>query len=137
MSKNAKKTEQLGMPIGTASNRLRKSLLWDYIVRCGDNTCYQCGSEILSIDDLSIEHKVPWLDSEDPQGLFFDLKNIGFSHLSCNISAARKVTSPCGTWAAYCRGCRCPECKEASKQRSRNYYNPEVRRERYLRNEKI
>ena len=40
---------------------------------------------------LSIEHKIPWLDSDNPKELFFNLeKNIAFSHLSCNISAARQ-----------------------------------------------
>lgn len=89
MSKDRRK-EQLGVAVGTAQHRLRKMILWDYVIKCGDNKCHQCGGEILSIDDLSIEHKTPWLDSEDPQGLFFDLSNIGFSHLSCNIKAARK-----------------------------------------------
>lgn len=37
-----------------------------------------------------IEHKIPWLDSDKPKELFFDLENIGFSHLSCNIKARRQ-----------------------------------------------
>jgi hypothetical protein len=89
MSKDKRK-EQLGVAIGTAQHRLRKMLLWGYVVKCGDNTCYQCGKEIISIDDLSIEHKTPWLDSEDPKKLFFDPDNITYSHLSCNVRAARK-----------------------------------------------
>lgn len=41
-------------------------------------------------DTFSLEHIEPWLDSEDPVGLFFNQDNISFSHLSCNISDARK-----------------------------------------------
>lgn len=92
MSKsNEKKAEQLGMPYGTACGKLRKSLLWGYIVGAKENFCFQCKGEILSIDDLSIEHKIPWLDSDDPVELFFDVGNVTYSHLSCNISAARRV----------------------------------------------
>jgi hypothetical protein len=81
-----KKNNQLGMHIGTASHRLVKDLLFAHIK---DTPCFQCGGK-LSRQDFSIEHKKPWLDSEDPIGLFFDLDNISFSHLSCNISAARR-----------------------------------------------
>lgn len=85
---NERKSQQLGMPIGTAQNRLRKLVLFMLLAKYGDNVCYQCGQTILSADALSIEHKVPWLD-KDP-ALFWDLDNIAFSHLSCNIGAARR-----------------------------------------------
>lgn len=88
---NEKKSEQLGVNYGTASHRLRKKILFDLMVRCDLDTCFQCKEKIENMDEMSIEHKVPWLDSEDPTGLFYDLENIAFSHLSCNISAARKV----------------------------------------------
>jgi len=44
----------------------------------------------MSRDTFSIEHKIPWLDSSDPVGLYFDLNNISFSHHSCNVRAARR-----------------------------------------------
>ena len=88
-SGNKKKAEQLGMPHGTAANRLRKLLLFDLAVKSGLGTCFRCDEPIESAKDLSIEHKVPWLDTEDPVGLFFDLNNIAFSHLSCNIVTRR------------------------------------------------
>ncbi len=81
-----KKNEQLGMPFGTANARLRKNILFSLLARYGENICYQCGEMITSVDQLSIEHKIPWLDN-DPK-LFWDLDNIAFSHLSCNVSAA-------------------------------------------------
>ncbi len=34
---NKLKAAQLGMPIGTAMNRLRKQLLFSYLVKCADN----------------------------------------------------------------------------------------------------
>lgn len=82
MSKNNKKYETLGMPHGTAANRLRKSLLYKYVVLAGDNFCFKCGAEIESVSDLSIEHKEPWEGVSSD--LFFDLENISFSHAKCN-----------------------------------------------------
>lgn len=104
---------QLGMPIGTAQNRLVKDLLFAFVQETGRNSCFHC-SRPMAREDFSIEHKKPWLDSEDPLKLFFDLENISFSHHSCNVSAGRRKRSPCGTTSSYRNGCRCDECKEAS-----------------------
>lgn len=87
---NEKKRRQLGMPNGTATARLRKSILFKLVQETGRNICFQCGKAIESEEELSIEHKVPWLDSGDPVKLFFDLNNIAFSHLSCNVAACRR-----------------------------------------------
>jgi hypothetical protein len=86
---NRKKHAQLGMNHGTAQNRLVKDILYKLVVETGKDCCFQCGQKIAR-EQLSIEHKVPWLDSEDPVKLFFDLDNIAFSHHSCNIKAARR-----------------------------------------------
>lgn len=88
MGNNDTKAAALGMPIGTAANRLRKMVLFSLLVRLRENFCYRCGSEILSVADLSIEHKEAWLRAENPVDAFFDLDNIAFSHLSCNSAAA-------------------------------------------------
>lgn len=115
---NKKKNDQLGMPVGTASNRLRKMIIFDYAQKCGHDKCFQCGEKIDNIDNFSIEHKVPYLDSEDPTFLFFDLNNIGFSHLSCNSSASRKRQPTHGLHSTYSNaGCRCELCLNAMKQR--------------------
>ena len=84
-----KKTEQLGMNPSTAQHRLRKDLMFSLIKECGLDTCFQCGDKITTVRELSIEHKVPWLDSENPIDLFFDLDNVAFSHLSCNCKESR------------------------------------------------
>lgn len=124
MSKsNEKKNQQLGMPYGTACNRLRKQVMFSMMQKCGMDTCHQCGEKIESVDKLSVEHKIPWLDSVDPVGLFFDIDNIAFSHLHCNCKASRGYTPPlipCPSAAAYTRGCRCDGCCEAKRKRTRD-----------------
>lgn len=83
-----KKKMQLGMNPSTASGRLVKDILWKLIVETGQDKCCKCGFP-MHRDTYSIEHVVPWLDSEDPVGLYFDLENISFSHLRCNIGDTR------------------------------------------------
>ena len=107
MSNNNKKNEQLGEAHGTACNRLRKIILFDLLSKLNRNVCYRCGLEIETVKDLSIDHKTPWLDSDDPSGLFYDLENISFSHLSCNCGNARqpnKIVPPDGMdWCKHCK----------------------------------
>lgn len=83
-----KKAEQLGMNPSTAANRLVKDLLWNFVLNTGNNYCCRCGQE-MSREDFSIEHKIPWLDSENPVEMFFDIRNIGYSHQKCNRKDAR------------------------------------------------
>lgn len=129
-----KKAVQLGMNPSTASNRLVKDILFSLIVETKRDYCHVCGDKILR-NDFSIEHKIPWLDSEDPQKLFFDLDNIAFSHLKCNIASSRKTLAPCGTVSAYQRGCRCRPCMDASMFKARQAYSSEKRKARYIKNE--
>jgi hypothetical protein len=81
---------QLGMAYGTASGRLMKDLLFDFISRAG-HKCFRCGGEMCR-ETFSVEHKEPWLDSEDPVKQFFSLENISYSHFACNVRAARRAT---------------------------------------------
>jgi 5-methylcytosine-specific restriction endonuclease McrA len=82
MNRNERRAQQLGMPHGTANNKLKKQLLFKYVVMARDNICFKCGETIDSVDELSIEHKEPW-EGRDTS-LFWDLNNITFSHLVCN-----------------------------------------------------
>lgn len=125
MNKNEKKATQLGMPIGTAANRLRKMIIFNFLKKLNENYCFQCGGEICNIDELSIEHKIPYLDSENPVELYFDLNNIGFSHLDCNCSASRKtVIAKHPSVYTYRKGCRCKDCtKLATDNRNRQRIN--------------
>ena len=89
-----KKREQLGMNPATAASQLRKMILFDFVKRLGLDKCYRCGTKIEKKENLSIEHKKAWLDSENPAGLFFDLNNIAFSHLRCNNMNGRRRATP-------------------------------------------
>jgi len=116
-----KKTKQLRMNPSTASNRLKKLLLYNFAKRLRINWCYQCGAEIKYASKMTVEHKTPWLDSSDPAGNFFDLDNIAFSHASCNYAAARaKEGAPCPSTTAYRKGCRCDGCKKSRVEYRRN-----------------
>lgn len=79
---NVGKSRTLGMPHGTACNKLRKQILFHLLIKLGENKCFKCSEIIEKVADLSIEHKQPWEGiSAD---LFWDLNNIAFSHLHCN-----------------------------------------------------
>jgi len=82
---NRIKSQALGMSHGKAANKLRKIILFSFICYLNLNKCYRCEKQIKDIEDLSIEHKTAWLHAEDPYETFFDLNNIAFSHLKCNI----------------------------------------------------
>lgn len=112
---NRRKKEQLGMAGGTASNRLRKMVMFSILKKHNENTCYRCNEEIATSDELSVEHKEPWLDSDNPIEKFFDLENIAFSHLSCNVGSGRRRQSDHGKQNRYDAGCRCDLCKETMK----------------------
>jgi len=90
-----KKRVQLGMNPSTASGRLIKDILFKFVIDAEYN-CYRCGEE-LTRETFSIEHKVPWLDSDNPVELFFDLDNISFSHHTCNSSHKRIPHKICFT----------------------------------------
>jgi hypothetical protein len=120
---NARIIEQLGMRRSTASARLQRMILFSLVKELNKNVCYRCGKIIDNINDFSIEHKIDWLDSENPLELFFDLNNISFSHAVCNSSAAKKFTgtrdkTPHGL-TRYIKGCRCEICVFAMKEKNK------------------
>jgi len=81
--------KQLGMSVATASGKLRKKLLYELARRCGLLVCFRCGEFISTIEELAIDHKVPWRYSPHAKSLFFDLENVAFSHTICNQEASR------------------------------------------------
>lgn len=81
---NKLKADFLGMPYGTASARLKKLLMFKFAQELGYDVCFACGEKIESAEELSVEHKEPWLNRENGIEKFWDLDNIAFSHLSCN-----------------------------------------------------
>lgn len=119
-----KKTKQLGMNPSTASGRLVKDLLWNFIETTGQDACCKCG-EPMSRETFSIEHVTPWLDSDNPVELYFDLENISYSHRLCNITDVRRPTKKYDT----------PEERNRAKRKydPLRTYCPDKRREQYER----
>ena len=89
---NQRKDATLGMAHGTANGRLRKNILFHLLVKLKENICFKCGEQIQVVDDLSIEHKLPWEGRS--ADLFWDLNNIAFSHLRCNRPHVLYVGGP-------------------------------------------
>lgn len=85
MSTNAKKVEVLGMPFGTASARLKKNIMFALLKKHSEDVCFQCSKQIMTVDELSVEHKDPWM--ANGVEAFWDINNIAFSHLYCNVRA--------------------------------------------------
>lgn len=85
---NKGKAVKLGMPFGTASARLRKTLLFQMAKELKRTACYRCGKEIENESEFSIEHKEAWFNAADPVERFFAVDNIAFSHTVCNVRAA-------------------------------------------------
>ncbi len=120
--------EQLGMPQGTAANKLRKSLLFAYVKRANDDVCHKCGEIIETVEDFSIEHKEPW-EGRDA-GKFWALDNIAFSHVQCNrphtrtTNQNRIIKSPEGmNWCGVCKDFLPVEKFSKSKHRVSGYHH--------------
>ena len=116
---NKRKNDLLGMSHGSAVHQLRKRIMFAMIQRLDEDTCYRCGFKITNIKELSVEHKQPWQSAPNPIDAFFDLNNIAFSHLTCNVS----VTTPNNTGrlrnhgaSLYQDGCRCEKCLIAKSE---------------------
>ena len=120
------KKQQLGMNPSTASGRLIKDILWDFIVKLQKDSCYRCNTK-MSRDTFSIEHKENWLHSDNPLELYFSLDNISFSHKSCNYASSRNQPIQeikHGTKHTYQKfKCRCELCSKANKDACIKYKN--------------
>ena len=149
---NQRKAETLGMPGGTANNRLRKRIIynlleiieeygkkfgpiamsdddfngaWEYPGKTRSLFCYRCGWKIDSNEDMTIEHIKPWEGREDGEKLFWDLSNIAFSHRWCNrphVAVLEPKPLNHGWYGYNKKGCRCDICKEASQQHNLGRY---------------
>lgn len=84
-----RKSAQLGMSYGKTMYRLRKQIMFRLICRLDENICFKCDKRIVTADELSIEHKIPWLDNDTE--LFWDLDNTTFSHCRCNKPHRHKI----------------------------------------------
>lgn len=138
---NQTKARLLGEPFGTANNKLRKLLLFSLAGRLGLLGCHRCGEQIEDISMFSIEHIRAWAWQDNPRDAFFDLDNISFSHISCNVGAANKAKTHCPQGHEYPEPVlgrrRCKACSVDSKTRWREAQSPEtlkeIRRAQYIR----
>ncbi len=124
--KKEKKKLKLGMPQGTAANRLRKTLLFHLVCKLNLNNCHQCKEKIKTEEEFSIEHKEPYLNSENPVEKYFDMNNIAFSHHKCNIgarSSSRKPKHGTATMYGAPYKCRCDLCREYRRNRWKKFQN--------------
>lgn len=127
MDSNKRKHALLQMPFGTANGKLRKMLLFRFAQLLSQDRCYRCKLAIDNIDDFTIEHKDAWMRASDPKEAFFDLNNIAFSHVKCNIRAAVRLPRKYATtqvrkqaeWARYYAK---PEKREQVLERKRERY---------------
>lgn len=113
----------LGMDKSTASHRLKKIIMFELAKKTGMDRCHRCKLLISDVAEFSVEHIKPWLWKDAK--LFWDINNIAFSHLSCNVSAAQQKTE-CGSYSKYLRGCHCDICTKEyrikTKEQSSKYY---------------
>jgi len=114
--------EQLGMSVHIATNRLKKQIMFDLgdangVITKSTSTCCICENP-LSVEDMSIEHMKPWRNQPNAIELFWDLKNIGFAHLVCNVGNTSQTVGNHNR-ARYMKGCRCELCVAANQ----NYQN--------------
>lgn len=88
------KSSQLGINFSTASNRLRRNVMFHLLCKTGENTCHRCGKKIEIVDDLSIDHKQDWMYAKNAKELFYDIDNIAYSHKRCNTIAGLDKRTP-------------------------------------------
>ena len=84
---------------GASSHKLDRMIMMKLIQETGKDVCFQCGQKIEDVNTLSVEHKETWQEADDPKAAFFNMENIAFSHLRCNVSAngsSRKTHCPQG-----------------------------------------
>lgn len=87
---NQNKADLLGMHHSTAHHRLVRMVMLELIIKLDLDKCFRCNKKIETVKELSIEHKESWQSAIDPLKSFFNIDNISFSHLSCNVKAGRK-----------------------------------------------
>ncbi len=81
----------LNMEFGKANHRLFRKIMFEWCVQLGLNECTKCHKTINKIEEWTVEHIRPWHSANvdaDKKALYFDLNNIGYSHLHCNCGSA-------------------------------------------------
>jgi hypothetical protein len=100
--------EQLGMPLGTATHKLRKMVILELLKQLKRSNCCRCKLPIQTAEEMSMDHIEPWRNLDVSK--FWDVNNIGFSHKACNVPHVYRnghpvrETSPQGfSWCSTCK----------------------------------
>lgn len=83
------RSDQLGMPYGTATTKLRLKIIFDLLTEADKNYCSSCSKIINFPEELSVVHKKPWFDV-DPN-LFWRTDNLAFRHQNCEENEKMKI----------------------------------------------
>lgn len=92
---------RFGLSSGTAVHRLYRMVLFKILCANRLNVCHRCGREIITLKDLSLDHRSAWRDAQDPKAAFFDVDDVVFSHQGCNSGEPRKRRTHCPKGHAY------------------------------------
>lgn len=131
--KSERQRRLLGVSFGSACNKLRKLLLFKLATDAGRTMCHRCGEQIATLDEFSIEHKASWERAADPLVAFFNLENIAFSHLTCNVGAASKPHKRFNSRKESHAFHNAISNSRRTPEQRRPEYEPARRRARYLR----
>jgi hypothetical protein len=88
---------------------LYRAVIFHLAKECGKDMCLRCGKKIPTIRELSIDHAVAWNGNLER---YWDMENIGFSHLSCNsrhgttVRVYTKLNDNAPDGSVWCGGCR-------------------------------
>lgn len=105
MNRMKKISTLLGMPWGSAQRKLYRLILIELLKRLNENICFRCSKPIKIVngtEGISVDHIENW-ESEGSARKFWDINNVRYSHLKCNLRAAtdsRRKIGPEGT--AWC-----------------------------------
>jgi hypothetical protein len=118
---NHRRSEILGMPFGTACNKLRRMVMFDLLQRHKENVCFKCGKIILKFEELTLEHKEAWQAAGSH--LFWDLTNIAFSHRQCNLpkGIVRREIVDEKLWCSNCKRYKSISCFHRDKKQRTGY----------------
>ena len=118
---NQRRSEILGMPFGTACNKLRRMVMFNLLQRHEENICYKCSKIILKAEDLTLEHKETWQDGGST--LFWDLNNIAFSHRQCNLPKGiiRREIADGKLWCSSCKEYKPIPCFHRERKQRTGY----------------
>ena len=93
--------KQLGMTLGKARNVLYAKMLLHYAKESGNDFCSKCNQPIDLPSEVSLDHIIPWRNSEQATELYFDINNVSLAHKKCNkVDRPGRISLPEGM--SYC-----------------------------------